>query len=60
MKHNTAIVTGGRNRVGDSTPLHLAAQGGNAELVEFLVTNGASATLEDGVRVIEGQKPLVI
>ncbi|KAA0198653.1 hypothetical protein HAZT_HAZT005549, partial [Hyalella azteca] len=47
MKHNPSMVTGGRNR-SYSTPLHLAAEGGNAELVEFLVTNGASATLEDG------------
>jgi len=52
MQHNPGIVTGGRNRLGDSTPLHLAAEGGNAELVEFLVTHGASATLENGVRTV--------
>ena len=49
LQHNKNVATSGRNRVGDSTPLHLAALGGHAELVQCLVLNGASALVEDGV-----------
>ena len=49
MRHNQNIVTSGRNKVGDATPIHLAAQGGHAKLVEFLLHSGASAQVEDGV-----------
>lgn len=49
MRHNRGVVINGRNRVGDSTPLHLAAEGGHAKLVKFLIENGASPKAENGV-----------
>ncbi|XP_042867211.1 serine/threonine-protein phosphatase 6 regulatory ankyrin repeat subunit A-like isoform X3 [Penaeus japonicus] len=48
MRHNRGVVINGRNRVGDSTPLHLAAEGGHAKLVKFLIENGASPKAENG------------
>ncbi|KAL7641411.1 UNVERIFIED_CONTAM: hypothetical protein RMT77_008551 [Armadillidium vulgare] len=54
LKHNQTIVISGRNRVGESTALHLATQGGHANLVAFLIQNGALAHVEDG----EGFTPI--
>lgn len=51
MRHNRGVVINGKNRVGESTPLHLAAEGGHATLVKFLVENGASPKAENGVSV---------
>lgn len=53
MRHNRGVVINGKNRVGESTPLHLAAEGGHATLVKFLVENGASPKAENGVSVPE-------
>ncbi|XP_063885899.1 serine/threonine-protein phosphatase 6 regulatory ankyrin repeat subunit C-like isoform X3 [Scylla paramamosain] len=49
MRHNRGVVINGKNRVGESTPLHLAAEGGHATLVKFLVENGASPKAENGM-----------
>lgn len=51
MRHNRGVVINGKNRVGESSPLHLAAEGGHATLVKFLVENGASPKAENGVSV---------
>ncbi|KAK7084117.1 hypothetical protein SK128_005221, partial [Halocaridina rubra] len=48
MRHNRGVVINGRNRVGDSMPIHLAAEGGHAKLVKFLIENGASPKAENG------------
>ncbi|XP_069948336.1 serine/threonine-protein phosphatase 6 regulatory ankyrin repeat subunit B-like [Cherax quadricarinatus] len=49
MRHNRGVVINGKNRVGESTTLHLAAEGGHANLVKFLIENGASPKAENGV-----------
>lgn len=49
MRHNRGVVINGKNRVGESTPLHLAAEGGHSNLVKFLIENGASPKAENGV-----------
>ncbi|XP_050688189.1 serine/threonine-protein phosphatase 6 regulatory ankyrin repeat subunit C-like isoform X2 [Eriocheir sinensis] len=49
MRHNRGVVINGKNRVGESSPLHLAAEGGHATLVKFLVENGASPKAENGM-----------
>ncbi|XP_069167057.1 serine/threonine-protein phosphatase 6 regulatory ankyrin repeat subunit B [Procambarus clarkii] len=48
MRHNRGVVINGKNRVGESTTLHLAAEGGHANLVKFLIENGASPKAENG------------
>ncbi|KAK3858889.1 hypothetical protein Pcinc_034947, partial [Petrolisthes cinctipes] len=49
MRHNRGVVINGKNRVGESTPLHLAAEGGHPNLVKFLIENGASPKAENGM-----------
>lgn len=49
MRHNRNVVINGKNRVGESTPLHLAAEGGHSNLVRFLIENGASPKAENAV-----------
>ncbi|XP_042235992.1 serine/threonine-protein phosphatase 6 regulatory ankyrin repeat subunit B-like, partial [Homarus americanus] len=49
MRHNRGVVINGKNRVGESTTLHLAAEGGHATLVKFLIENGASPKAENGM-----------
>nr|XP_033785571.1 serine/threonine-protein phosphatase 6 regulatory ankyrin repeat subunit A-like [Geotrypetes seraphini] len=48
LKFNKASVTNPRNKTNDSTPLHLAASGGHAEVVKILLEAGASASDENG------------
>ncbi|CAL4076985.1 unnamed protein product, partial [Meganyctiphanes norvegica] len=48
MGQNRGVVINGRNRTGQSMPIHMAAEGGHARLVRFLVENGASPKAEDG------------
>ncbi|XP_043543760.1 transient receptor potential cation channel, subfamily N, member 1 [Chiloscyllium plagiosum] len=47
LKFNKAGVTTARNKTKESTPLHLAAAGGHAEVVKVLLEAGASATDEN-------------
>ncbi|XP_067887441.1 transient receptor potential cation channel, subfamily N, member 1 isoform X5 [Heterodontus francisci] len=47
LKFNKAGVTTARNKTKDSTPLHLAAAGGHAEVVKVLLEAGASAIDEN-------------
>ncbi|XP_075067758.1 uncharacterized protein LOC142158058 [Mixophyes fleayi] len=48
LKSNHSGVTTARSKTTDSTPLHLAAAGGHAEVVKVLLETGASAADEDG------------
>ncbi|KAM4687553.1 uncharacterized protein O3C94_006066 [Discoglossus pictus] len=48
LKFNKTGVTAARNKTNNSTPLHLAAAGGHAEVVKVLLETGASASDEDG------------
>ncbi|XP_030045854.1 serine/threonine-protein phosphatase 6 regulatory ankyrin repeat subunit B-like [Microcaecilia unicolor] len=48
LKFNKVGVTSTRNKTNDSTPLHLAASGGHAEVVKVLLEAGASASDENG------------
>ncbi|XP_063777272.1 serine/threonine-protein phosphatase 6 regulatory ankyrin repeat subunit B-like isoform X2 [Pseudophryne corroboree] len=48
LKSNSSGVTAARSKTTDSTPLHLAAAGGHAEVVKVLLETGASASDEDG------------
>lgn len=49
MKFDRAGVISARNRVTESTPLQLAAEGGHADVVKVLVRAGASCTDENKV-----------
>lgn len=42
MKFDLSVVTASRNRTSDSTPIHLAAEGGHADVVKMLMEAGAS------------------
>ncbi|XP_029443072.1 serine/threonine-protein phosphatase 6 regulatory ankyrin repeat subunit A-like [Rhinatrema bivittatum] len=48
LKFDRVGVTSARNKTNDSTPLHLAASGGHAEVVKVLLEAGASASDENG------------
>ncbi|CAM9425723.1 unnamed protein product [Lampetra fluviatilis] len=47
LKFNRGGVTSARNKTNDSTPLHLAAAGGYAEVVKVLLAAGAAASEEN-------------
>ena len=49
MKFDLSIVTASRNRTSESTPLHLAAEGGHADVVKMLLEAGALAQDENKV-----------
>ena len=49
MKFNKAVVTSARNKMNNSSALHLAAEGGHAAVVRVLVDAGASVADENGV-----------
>ena len=42
LKFDKSIVTTSRNRITDSTPLHVATEGGHTDVVKLLISNGAS------------------
>ena len=49
MKFDQQVVTTSRNRTSDSTPLHLAAEGGHSDIVKILLDAGASLLEENKV-----------
>ncbi|GAB6027875.1 hypothetical protein CHUAL_002089 [Chamberlinius hualienensis] len=54
MKSNKAVVINGRLKATESLPIHLAAEGGHADVVKILLEAGASGTDENK----EGHTPL--
>jgi len=49
MKFDKNIVISSRNKVTDSTPLHIATEGGHFEIVKLLLDAGAQAADENKV-----------
>ena len=47
MKHDLNVVLNSRNKVTDSTPLHIATEGGHFDVVKKLLDAGASAADEN-------------
>ena len=56
MKFDKSVVISSRNRITDSTPLHIATEGGHYDVVKMLMDAGASASDENKVtmRVVVG------
>ncbi len=50
MKFDRSVVISSRNKITDSTPLHIATEGGHYEVVKLLMDAGASASDENKVR----------
>ena len=42
MKFDLSVVTTSRNRTSESTPLHMAAEGGHADVIRMLLDAGAN------------------
>ena len=51
MKFDKSVVIHARNKITDSTPLHIATEGGHFEVVKMLMDSGASASDENKVRM---------
>ena len=51
LKFDKSIVTTSRNRITDSTPLHVATEGGHTDVVKLLISNGASPLDENKVGI---------
>ena len=51
MKFDKSVVIHARNKITDSTPLHIATEGGHFEVVKMLMDSGASASDENKVRL---------
>ncbi len=49
MKFDKSVVISSRNRITDSTPLHIATEGGHYDVVKMLMDAGASASDENKV-----------
>lgn len=49
MKFDKAVVISSRNKITDSTPLHIATEGGHYDVVKMLMDSGASASDENKV-----------
>ena len=49
LKFDKSIVTTSRNRITDSTPLHVATEGGHTDVVKLLLSCGASPLDENKV-----------
>lgn len=49
MKFDKNVVTNSRNKLTDSTPLHIATEGGHFDVVKMLMDSGASASDENKV-----------
>ncbi|XP_059080155.1 serine/threonine-protein phosphatase 6 regulatory ankyrin repeat subunit B-like [Tigriopus californicus] len=47
MKFDKAVVISSRNKITDSTPLHIATEGGHYDVVKMLMDSGASASDEN-------------
>ncbi len=53
MKFDKSVVISSRNRITDSTPLHIATEGGHYDVVKMLMDAGASASDENKVSETE-------
>ena len=49
MKFDKSVVIHARNKITDSTPLHIATEGGHFEVVKMLMDSGASPSDENKV-----------
>ena len=49
MRFDKSVIISSRNRVTDSTPLHIATEGGHFDVVKKLLDAGASASDENKV-----------
>ena len=49
MKFDKAVVISSRNKITDSTPLHIATEGGHYDVVKMLMESGASPSDENKV-----------
>ncbi len=59
MKFDLSVVTASRNRTSESTPLHLAAEGGHEDVVKLLLEAGALPQDENKVgRLIRIKMPI--
>ncbi len=51
MKFDKNFVISSRNKLTDSTPLHIATEGGHFDVVKLLLDNGAQAADENKVPI---------
>ena len=53
MKFDKSVVISSRNKITDSTPLHIATEGGHYDVVKMLMNAGASASDENRVMFVQ-------